>query len=518
MTVTVTQPAPCRQTLRITVATELVQPVRELVVKEFQKEAALSGFRKGKAPRELVERQFTEQIREETLRRMTRQIFEQVAEERKLKPVGPFEVIKLNLDEQKGLELEAQVEVEPDFTLGEYKGLKIIKTDVTVAAEDVEQALTQLRESAAQLVPTGEGDKKEKRLPGLDDEFAKDVGFDTVEKLREHLQAKLREHKETQAKQGLEQQACDALLTRHQFEVPPRLVSRQTERLTRDFQVRLLMAGVAEDKLSEELAKYTEQPSSSMRRGSGRRWPPRSARTKPSNFCWTRRASCRGQTPAVEAVVLEGSDPSRGGHMSEHGQMLVPIVVEQTARGERAYDIYSRLLKDRIVFIGTPIDDIVSNLIIAQLLFLQMEEPEKDINVYINTPGGSVTAGLAIYDTMQFVKPAVATYCVGQATSMGAVLLAAGTKGKRFALPNSRIMIHQPWGGVQGAAADISIQAKEILRLREKIDEILAKHTGQAVDKIARDSDRDYFMSAQEAKEYGLVDDVIINIKPQPKK
>lgn len=204
--------------------------------------------------------------------------------------------------------------------------------------------------------------------------------------------------------------------------------------------------------------------------------------------------------------------------MSEHGQMLVPIVVEQTARGERAYDIYSRLLKDRIVFIGTPIDDIVSNLIIAQLLFLQMEEPEKDINVYINTPGGSVTAGLAIYDTMQFVKPAVATYCVGQATSMGAVLLAAGTKGKRFALPNSRIMIHQPWGGVQGAAADISIQAKEILRLREKIDEILAKHTGQAVDKIARDSDRDYFMSAQEAKEYGLVDDVIINIKPQPKK
>lgn len=259
MTVTVTQPAPCRQTLRITVATELVQPVRELVVKEFQKEAALSGFRKGKAPRELVERQFTEQIREETLRRMTRQIFEQVAEERKLKPVGPFEVIKLNLDEQKGLELEAQVEVEPDFTLGEYKGLKIIKTDVTVAAEDVEQALTQLRESAAQLVPTGEGDKKEKRLPGLDDEFAKDVGFDTVEKLREHLQAKLREHKETQAKQGLEQQACDALLTRHQFEVPPRLVSRQTERLTRDFQVRLLMAGVAEDKLSEELAKYTEQ-------------------------------------------------------------------------------------------------------------------------------------------------------------------------------------------------------------------------------------------------------------------
>ena len=195
--------------------------------------------------------------------------------------------------------------------------------------------------------------------------------------------------------------------------------------------------------------------------------------------------------------------------MSEHGQMLVPIVVEQSARGERAYDIYSRLLKDRIVFIGIPIDDMVSNLIIAQLLFLQMEDPDKDISVYINTPGGSVTAGLAIYDTIQFVKPAVATYCVGQATSMGALLLAAGRKGKRFALPNSRIMIHQPWGGVQGAAADISIQAKEILRLRERLNEILSNHTGQPLAKIQQDTDRDYFMSAEESKTYGLVDEVI---------
>ena len=201
--------------------------------------------------------------------------------------------------------------------------------------------------------------------------------------------------------------------------------------------------------------------------------------------------------------------------MSEHGQMLVPIVVEQSARGERAYDIYSRLLKDRIVFIGTPIDDIVSNLVIAQLLFLQMEDPDKDISIYINSPGGSVTAGLAIYDTMQFVKPAVATYCVGQAASMGAVLLAAGTKGKRFTLPNSRIMIHQPWGGVQGAASDISIQAREILRLRETINEVLAKHTGQPLDKIQRDSDRDVFMSAEESKAYGLVDDVIYGKPPK---
>ncbi len=192
--------------------------------------------------------------------------------------------------------------------------------------------------------------------------------------------------------------------------------------------------------------------------------------------------------------------------------ILVPMVIETTGRGERAYDIYSRLLKDRIIFIGTPIDDVVSNLIIAQLLFLQMEDPEKDINIYINTPGGSVTSGLAIYDTIQFVKPDVNTYCVGQASSMGAVLLAAGKPGKRYALPHARIMIHQPWGGFQGQATDISIQAKEILRLRAKIEDILAKHTKQALNKIQKDTDRDYFMSAEEAKEYGIVDEVIANI------
>ncbi|OGX43629.1 MAG: ATP-dependent Clp endopeptidase, proteolytic subunit ClpP [Omnitrophica WOR_2 bacterium RIFCSPLOWO2_12_FULL_51_24] len=193
--------------------------------------------------------------------------------------------------------------------------------------------------------------------------------------------------------------------------------------------------------------------------------------------------------------------------------MLVPMVVEQSGRGERAYDIYSRLLKDRIIFIGMSIDDVVANLVIAQLLFLQMEDPDKDINVYINTPGGIVTAGLAIYDTMQFLKPDVCTYCVGQATSMGAILLAAGTKGKRYALPNARIMMHQPWGGAQGAAADISIQAKEILRMRDRIEEILAKHTGQSLEKIKKDTDRDYFLSAEEAKAYGLVDEVIMGKK-----
>jgi len=199
---------------------------------------------------------------------------------------------------------------------------------------------------------------------------------------------------------------------------------------------------------------------------------------------------------------------ARGDNMS-NSQILVPMVIEQTSRGERAYDIYSRLLKDRIVFIGNVVEDNMANLIIAQLLFMQMEDPEKEINVYINSPGGVVTSGLAIYDTMQFIKPDVCTYCLGQATSMGAVLLAAGTKGKRYALPNARVMIHQPWGGVQGAASDISIQTKEILNMRDKLNNILAKHTGQSIDKITKDTDRDYFMSAQEAQKYGIVDEVI---------
>lgn len=188
---------------------------------------------------------------------------------------------------------------------------------------------------------------------------------------------------------------------------------------------------------------------------------------------------------------------------------LVPMVVEQTGRGERAYDIYSRLLKDRIVFIGTPIDDTIANLIIAQILFLQMEDPAKDISIYINSPGGSVTAGLAIYDTMQFVKCDVATYCLGQAASMGALLLCAGKKGKRFALPNSRVMIHQPWGGAQGSASDIHIQAQEILKIRAQLNKILTDHTGQALDRIEKDTDRDYFMSPEEARTYGIVDEVI---------
>jgi ATP-dependent Clp protease protease subunit len=191
------------------------------------------------------------------------------------------------------------------------------------------------------------------------------------------------------------------------------------------------------------------------------------------------------------------------------GLNLVPMVVEQTSRGERAYDIYSRLLKERVIFLVGPIDDYMANVVVAQLLFLESENPDKDINLYINSPGGSVTAGMAIYDTMQYIKPDISTMCVGQAASMGALLLTAGTKGKRYTLPNSRVMIHQPLGGFSGQASDIDIHAREILTIREKLNEIMARHTGQPLERIARDTDRDNFMSANAARDYGLVDAVL---------
>jgi ATP-dependent Clp protease protease subunit len=197
---------------------------------------------------------------------------------------------------------------------------------------------------------------------------------------------------------------------------------------------------------------------------------------------------------------------------------LVPTVIEQSHRGERAFDIYSRLLKDRIVFIGTAIDDDIANVVVAQLLFLEAEDPEKDINIYVNSPGGSVTSGLAIYDTMQYIKPNVSTLCMGQASSMGAIILAGGTHGKRFALPNSRIMIHQPMGGFHGQASDIDIHAQEILKMKQRLSAILAQHANQPIDKVVKDSDRDYFMTPQDAKDYGLIDDVLVNRRDDPPK
>jgi ATP-dependent Clp protease, protease subunit len=204
-------------------------------------------------------------------------------------------------------------------------------------------------------------------------------------------------------------------------------------------------------------------------------------------------------------------------HIEIYNQ-LIPMVVESTGRGERAYDIFSRLLKERIVFIGTPIDDNIASLVVAQLIFLESEDPDKDIHLYINSPGGSVTAGLAIYDTMQYIRPEISTICIGMAASMAAVLLTGGQAGKRTALPNARVMIHQPWGGVQGTASDIRIQAEEILKTKKRINEILAHHSGKSVEQVEKDTDRDNYMSTDEAKEYGLIDNIIVKRTPEPKK
>ncbi len=209
--------------------------------------------------------------------------------------------------------------------------------------------------------------------------------------------------------------------------------------------------------------------------------------------------------------MLKDSNASQRKVIGENAVPLIPMVIDQSSRGERAYDIYSRLLKDRIIFLGTPLTDEIANLLIAQLLFLESEDPDKDINFYINSPGGVVTSGLAVYDTMQYIKSSIATVCIGQAASMSAVLLSAGTKGKRYALPNARIMIHQPMGGSHGQASDIAIQAKEILRMKETLNQILAYHTGKDLKKIQKDTDRDFFMSGEEAEEYGIVDHVIAN-------
>ena len=212
-----------------------------------------------------------------------------------------------------------------------------------------------------------------------------------------------------------------------------------------------------------------------------------------------------------------GEFPAIGGSMKTYGNLFVPYVVEKTGYGERHYDIFSRLLKDRIIFIGSAIEDTLSNLVIAQILFLQNENKNQEISIYINSPGGSITAGLAIYDTMQFVQCDVATFCIGQAYSMAAILLAGGTKGKRYGLPHTRIMLHQPWGGMRGTATDISIQAEEILRMKKCLNEILVKHTGQPIERIEGDVDRDFYMSSQEAKTYGLVDEVIESLRDKKK-
>ena len=409
---------------------------------------------------------------------------------------------------------------------------------------------------------------KEKEVPPVDDELARGLGaHETLAELRDAVRARLVADRERQDRQALEEAVVDAALARHEFVVPESLVVREVSHRIGHARESLRRQGVDPDavrwdyqKLAGELRPDAERSvrrallleaiadagGADRRRGGrgrgdratgpgfGARAPgdPEHARA------WQRAGRAAADAPrGQDARAPRRARPDRAGRRDRGRQerakrptrmtrpmtprarvggavALIPMVVEQTPRGERAYDIFSRLLKERIIFLPSYIEDDMANLVIAQLLFLEAEDPDKDVYLYVNSPGGSVTAGMAIYDTMQYVKPAVSTICMGQAASMGALLLCAGAKGKRFALPHSRMMIHQPLAGVQGQATDIDIQAREILRIRDELNRILVTHTGQPIERIAKDTDRDFFMTAEQAKEYGIVDQVIVSHTP----
>ena len=395
-------------------------------------------------------------------------------------------------------------------------------------------------------------------VPALDDEFAKDLGEDleSLEALRARVRGDLEAESRDASERQLRADLLKQLAKRLPFPVPGALVDREVDRRVEEFARRLMSQQIDPRRANIDWASFRQgqrEPAQEsvasalvldqIARRDGIEVTPADLDAEVRALRRARRADRRGRAGAARTgrrprphaggdAAREGRQrgarPRAGGGLraarppviesttmrnrtvTDSRMQLVPMVVEQTNRGERAYDIFSRLLKDNIIFIGTPIDDEVANLAIAQMLFLEAEDPDKDILLYINSPGGSITAGFAIYDTMQFIRPDVQTYCIGQAASIAAVLLAAGTKGKRFSLPNSRVLIHQPWmSGLGGQATDIDLAAKEILRMRERINEILVLHTGQDAKRIQDDTERDYIMSPDQAKEYGILDDVI---------
>ena len=408
---------------------------------------------------------------------------------------------------------------------------------------------------------------KEKEVPPVDDELARGLGaHDTLAELRDAVRARLVADRERQDRQALDEAVVDAALARHDFVVPESLVVREVSHRIGHARESLRRQGVDPDavrwdyqKLAAELRPDAERSVrrallleaiaareeltageadvdaevARLARDSGR--APQAIRSmleRGNELDGLRLTLREAKTLAllVEHAKIEPAAEPRAPRARKAAKRmkrpmtprarvggavaLIPMVVEQTPRGERAYDIFSRLLKERIIFLPSYIEDDMANLVIAQMLFLEAEDPDKDVYLYVNSPGGSVTAGMAIYDTMQYVKPAVSTICMGQAASMGALLLCAGAKGKRFALPHSRMMIHQPLAGVQGQATDIDIQAREILRIRDELNRILVTHTGQPIERIAKDTDRDFFMTAEQAKEYGIVDQVIVSHAP----
>jgi len=518
--------------LKVEVPKQRVDEESSRAFQKLVKDVEVPGFRKGRVPRKIFEKRFGKGIiQEETIRRLYPQIYRRIVKEHNLIPIMDPELRVVQFSEDKPLILEINVITKPETKLGRYKGIKVKSKEIKVSEEEITEVLRQLQKqhndhvSAAEEGEAIKKDQSEKEvLPPLDDEFAKELKFDSLKDLRKHIEKNLRKIKEDQENRRLKEEIIKKVVGDTQIQLPPSLerknveerigeLERNLKKQGRSLQDYARENGLSEDEIRdrirsivrEELKTFfvleaiAEQENIQVSKDELKERLKLIAEHRRNRPLHQDRLYSLIEQMRMEKVI----------HLKEKMMALIPMVIERTARGERAYDIYSRLLKDRIIFIGQPIDDNVANSVIAQMLFLEVEDPNKDIYVYINSPGGLVTSGLAIYDTMQYVKPDISTICMGQAASAAALLLAAGAPGKRLSLPNANILIHQPMGGARGQATDIGIQARQILRIKDRLNRIFVKHTGQPLERIEKDTDRDFYMTAEEAKEYGIIDKVI---------
>src|SRR5256886_1564372 len=506
---------PGAASLAVTVPVEQVQEAEARATSVYQRRARLPGFRKGKAPAALVKRQFAEDIRQQTLEELIRESWKAALAQEALKPIADPHIHNLKWDAGTPVTFEFHVEVKPELTLERIGKFHLKRTAPKVTEDRVLAQLNELREQKAPWTPvaadkpkpkdlvqvtiaTREGDAVKdpqpyqlvlgegRAIPEVEERIMGMLPGETVD-----ATVRFPSDFPEEAKRG---QPRDIRLTLH--EVKRQQLPELDDAFARevgDFESLEALRKVVREDLEKEAQREADAQVRDAREGQA-----------------TARSGARPYRR--ESVYVSFVANHRGASVTRN-QIYPPYIIERSSRGERTYDIFSRLLMDRIVFLGTQINDEVSNIIIAQLLFLDADNPERDIYLYVNSPGGLVSSGMAIYDTMQFLRAPVNTICMGMAASMGSFLLAAGRKGKRSALPHARIMMHQPSGGTQGTAADIEIQAREILYLRGKLNELYAKHTGKPVEHIEKDMDRDRFMSAEEAKEYGLIDHVIANFQ-----
>ncbi len=578
--------------LTIEVAAEDLEKAMQNAYQKAKGRISIPGFRKGKAPRKMIEQMYGKGVfLEDAVNALIPEHYSKALAECELEIVSQPTIDITQAEPGKAFIFTAEVAVKPEVTLGDYKGVEVPKTEITVTDEDVEAELKKEQEKnsrtisvedrAAQLndivtidfegsvdgVPFDGGQATEypltlgsntfipgfeeqlvgakvgddvdvkvtfpeeyqakelagkeaifkcavkkieaKELPELDDDFAKDVSeFDTLAEYKEHVKTNLEDKKADEAKRAKEDAAVDKAIENAQMDIPEAMLMTQCRQMLDDFSRRMQSQGLSMDQYFQFTGMTADKMMEDMK--------PQALKRIQTRLVLEKVAEVENIQPTEEEVNEEISKMAEAYKMVSRVNggvymSLVPYVIEQTSRGERSYDIYSRLLKDRIIFLGEEVNDVSAGLIVSQLLFLEAEDPGKDIQLYINSPGGSVTAGMAIYDTMQYIKCDVSTICLGMAASMGAFLLAGGAKGKRFALPHSTIMIHQPSGGAQGQATEIQIVADHIAQTKRTLNELLAANTGQPIEVVERDTDRDNYMTAEEAKAYGLIDGVVMH-------